>query len=200
MTKIQNKSILLLTNDITIIESIKSAFLDCNIIVFSKKDDLNKKYDCIIIDDFDNKDNILNIVLLNGNIINISANQYENVINLTRPFSLKKLYSSIIDCLSKNENILKFKDFELYNGSIKFNNIEVNFGNKENALIKYLYNYNYSSKYDILKNVWGYSEDMETRVLENTVNKIRTKFKMFNIGDFILFKDGKYSINNKYMN
>ena len=69
---------------------------------------------------------------------------------------------------------------------------------KEISLIKYLFDNCSASKNDLLKDIWGYNEEMETKVLENTINKIKQKFKSANITNFIISDNGKYKINTIY--
>ena len=44
-----------------------------------------------------------------------------------------------------------------------------------------------------------YNSDTETKVFENTINKIRQKFKNIGINDFVLFDSGIYRINPIYI-
>ena len=198
MTGPSNKSILLLSEDITIIESIYETFNNCNIEKFNQKDDFSK-YNLIILDDYKLDENTLNEILSNSNVLNISKNKYSNVYNLDRPFSLNNLFSSINEILINDDKILKFKNFAISNNILQYNNEEIDFGSKEIFIIKFLYNNKIALKSALLKEIWGYNEDMETKVLENTINKIRQKFKSLNIENFIIFDDGKYYINKDYL-
>lgn len=200
--EIKNNSILIIGNDITINEYLKEVFKDYDIAYFSKENSNNydfKKYNLIILDDLDINKNTLENLLNQNNIINISKNYCNNNINLTRPFSLHTLFLTINDFLLKINKVIRFKGFFIEDSTIKINDFEIELGNKEISLIKYLFNNLSASKNDILENIWGYNEEIETKVLENTINKIKQKFKLANIPDFISFDTGKYKINSKYI-
>lgn len=200
MIKSHDKSILIISDDVIIINFIKNNFKSYDII---NSLDINRikdnKYICIILDDIAKTDKNLENFIHNKNIINISSNKYQNAINIQRPFSLKDLYLIIQESLLKYNNTLKFKNFTIYNGIIKVDNLEIKLGNKEHDLIYFLYKNNNASKEQILQNVWGYTEYIETKVLENTISKIKNKFKSLNIDDFIILKDYKYKINDLYL-
>ena len=200
MTKKDNKTILIISEDDTIIENLKNFFSDCNVVCFDGKNKINENFDVVVLDDFKVNANILKEILNDFVVINISKNNIKEAINIARPFNIRTLMNTISDIFEKNKKTLKFKDFEIYNSSLVYNGKEIIFGNKEIALINYLYKNNNSLKENTLKDVWGYDEVMETRVLENTVNKIRNKFKDISIDNFIIFEDGKYKINKIYLN
>lgn len=199
MIQNNNKNILLITEDNTIIEYIKEIFDDCIIDIYNKNYDKKLKYNVVIVDNLKEYKKIENTII-SQSIINISNEKIDNddVINIKQPFYLKDLLNSIKKALS-NDKILKFKDFKIIDGIIYYNDNEEILGNKEFEVIKYLYNNNSSNKDDILNYVWGYCEELETKVFENTINKIRQKFKSINIEDFIIVNDKEYSINPIYL-
>lgn len=194
-----NKNILLITEDNTIIEYIKEIFDDCIIDIYNKNYDKKLKYNVVIVDNLKEYKKIENTII-SQSIINISNEKIDNddVINIKQPFYLKDLLNSIKKALS-NDKILKFKDFKIIDGIIYYNDNEEILGNKEFEVIKYLYNNNSSNKEDILNFIWGYCEELETKVFENTINKIRQKFKSISIEDFIIVNDKEYSINPIYL-
>lgn len=199
MIQNNNKNILLITEDNTIIEYIKEIFDDCIIDIYNKNYDKKLKYNVVIIDNLKEYKKIENTII-SQSIINISNEKIDNddVINIKQPFYLKDLLNSIKKALS-NDKILKFKDFKIIDGIIYYNDNEEILGNKEFEVIKYLYNNNSSNKEDILNFIWGYCEELETKVFENTINKIRQKFKSISIEDFIIVNDKEYSINPIYL-
>lgn len=199
MIQNNNKNILLITEDNTIIEYIKEIFDDCIIDIYNKNYDKKLKYNVVIIDNLKEYKKIKNTII-SQSIINISNEKIDNddVINIKQPFYLKDLLNSIKKALS-NDKILKFKDFKIIDGIIYYNDNEEMLGNKEFEVIKYLYNNNSSNKEDILNFIWGYCEELETKVFENTINKIRQKFKSISIEDFIIVNDKEYSINPIYL-
>lgn len=195
-----NKNILLITEDNTIIEYVKKIFSDCIVDIYDKNFDQKIKYNLVIIDDFKKYKEIENIIIPQS-IINISNKNIDNndIINIKQPFYLKDLLNNIKKILSNNDKILKFKDFKIVDGIIYYNDSEETLGNKEFEIIKYLYKNSSSNKDDILNYVWGYCEELETKVFENTINKIRQKFKSISIEDFIIVNDKEYSINPIYI-
>jgi len=201
MTENKIKSILVLSNDTTVKDAIACMFCDCEIDYFAE-DKFNgcslKDYAVILLDEIDIDIHTLDRILKLSNIINISQKCHENMINLTRPFSLYDLCLSIHNLLLKEEEIIKFKNFKIANSALNLNNSEILFGNKEISLIKYLIHNSSASKKELLKNIWNYNEEMETKVLENTINKIKQKLKSINIPDFIVSNGGKYMINEIY--
>lgn len=195
-----NKNILLITEDNTIIEYVKKIFSDCIVNVYDENFDKKIKYNLVIIDDFKKYKEIENIIIPQS-IINISNKNIDNndIINIKQPFYLKDLLNNIKKILLNDDKILKFKDFKIVDGIIYCQDREETLGNKEFEIIKYLYKNISANKEDILNYVWGYCEELETKVFENTINKIRQKFKNIDIEDFIIFNDKEYSINTKYL-
>lgn len=195
-----SKNILLITEDNTIIEYIKSIFSDCIIDIYDKDFNKKTKYNLVIVDNLKEYKKIENTII-SQSIINISNERIDNddVINIKRPFYLKDLLNNIKKILSTDDKILKFKDFKIIDGIIYYQDKEEILGNKEFEIIKYLYKNTYANKEDILNYVWGYCEELETKVFENTINKIRQKFKNIGVDDFIVVNDKEYSINQKYL-
>ena len=194
------KNILLITKDNTIIEYVREVFNDCIIDIYDKNFNENTRYNIVLIDDYEQYNKIKQHLIVQT-IINTSNQNIddEDVIVLQRPFYLKDLLNIIKKILFSDDKILKFKDFKIIDGIIYYNEKEEALGNKEFEIIKYLYKNIFSNKENILNSVWGYSEELETKVFENTINKIRQKFKNIGIEDFIVVNDKEYSINTKYL-
>lgn len=195
-----SKNILLITEDNTIIEYIKSIFSDCIIDIYDKDFNKKTKYNLVIIDKLKEYKKIENTII-SQSIINISNEKIDNddIINIKQPFYLKDLLNNIKKILLNDDKILKFKNFKIIDGIIYYQDKEEILGHKEFEIIKYLYKNTSANKDDILNYVWGYCEELETKVFENTINKIRQKFKNIGVDDFIVVNDKEYSINTKYL-
>jgi len=194
-----NNTILVISSDDTIIDCINLCCNNYKIVPY--KDNLNiEEFDLIILDNFNfvDKSEIYNILKFN-NIINISDNEYNNITNIKRPFSLYYLIKLIKNKMKNELNILTFKNFKIINNIIYINGKDIKLGSKETLLVNFLYKNGETDKNNLLQNIWKYNNEIETKVLENTVNKIRQKFKLFNIDDFIILNDKKYKINNLYL-
>ena len=196
-------NILLITKDTTIIEYINETFDDCSIDIYSKEIKLANKYDIIIIDDY-KEYNLIKDSLKTDMIINISGtepekNNFVNIKNIIPPFKLNDLLTLIKKTLINLSRTLNFKTFKIIDNTIYYKDQQEILGNKELQLIQYLYK-NSANKDELLYNIWRYDSDTETKVFENTINKIRQKFKNIGINDFILFDSGIYRINPIYIN
>lgn len=195
-------NILLITKDTTIIEYINETFDDCSIDIYSKEIKLANKYDIIIIDDY-KEYNLIKDSLKTDMIINISGtepekNNFVNIKNIIPPFKLNDLLTLIKKTLINLSRTLNFKTFKIIDNTIYHKDQQEILGNKELQLIQYLYK-NSANKDELLYNIWRYDSDTETKVFENTINKIRQKFKNIGINDFILFDSGIYRINPIYI-
>lgn len=194
------QNILLITEDNTIIEYVTKSFNGCEVDVYADDLQLSNKYDLVIVDDFDKYNKIKNLFIFNI-IINISNNaiNYNNVVVVKKPFYLKNLLNIIKKSMLNLCKVLNFKIFKIVNGTVYYNDMEENFGNKELDIIKYLLNNGLSTKDELLNNIWGYNKEIETRVFENTINKIKQKLKNIGIDNFIILIDKKYCINPKFL-
>lgn len=195
-------NILLITKDTTIIEYINETFDDCSIDIYSKEIKLANKYDIIIIDDYKEynsiKDSLKTDVIINISGIELEKNNFVNIKNIIPPFKLNDLLSLIKKILINLSRTLNFKTFKIIDNTIYYKDQQEILGNKELQLIQYLHK-NSATKDELLYNIWRYDSDTETKVFENTINKIRQKFKNIGINDFILFDSGIYRINPIYI-
>ena len=196
-------NILLITKDTTIIEYINETFDDCSIDIYSKEIKLANKYDIIIIDDYKEynsiKDSLKTDMIINISGIESEKNNFINIKNIIPPFKLNDLLTLIKKTLINLSRTLNFKTFKIIDNTIYCKDQQEILGNKELQLIQYLYK-NSANKDELLYNIWRYNSDTETKVFENTINKIRQKFKNIGINDFILFDSGIYRINPIYIN
>ena len=195
-------NILLITKDTTIIEYIKETFDDCSIDIYSKEIKLTNKYDIIIIDDYKEynsiKDSLKTDMIINISGIESEKNNFINIKNIIPPFKLNDLLTLIKKTLINLSRTLNFKTFKIIDNTIYCKDQQEILGNKELQLIQYLYK-NSATKDELLYNIWRYNSATETKVFENTINKIRQKFKNIGINDFILFDSGIYRINPIYI-
>ena len=195
-------NILLITKDTTIIEYINETFNDCSIDIYSKEIKLANKYDIIIIDDYKEynsiKDSLKTDMIINISGIESEKNNFINIKNIIPPFKLNDLLTLIKKTLINLSRTLNFKTFKIIDNTIYCKDQQEILGNKELQLIQYLYK-NSANKDELLYNIWRYNSDTETKVFENTINKIRQKFKNIGINDFILFDSGIYRINPIYI-
>ena len=152
---------------------------------FKKKFDLNR-LDYLVISKTDHK------LLLNDNI---NAKIFLNVNDF--PLSLNKLLERINIRLIKlkfnQQSKITIKGYEL-NLNSKFlskGNLKLKLTEKEIEIILYLNNKKIQRNVaDLQKNIWGYSENMETHTVETHIYRLRKK-----ISD--LFEDEKFILSHK---
>jgi DNA-binding winged helix-turn-helix (wHTH) protein len=102
---------------------------------------------------------------------------------------LRDLIATINNFIEKNNNIINFNGFLIDNGVLITKNKHLNFGSKEIKIIKLLYGNKSETKENILKKIWGYNEEIQTKVFENTINNIKKRFKEVEIEEFIIYKN-----------
>ena len=181
----------------------------------------NKKFDfCILnIEDINSKlTNFLDILLYKNqhiNIIGYSKNlSKNNIINnykitfLQKPFRFNALLEKIYDIkLTKKEvnkiNLMKNIEF-LPNKKILYNletKLKLHLTEKENALLNYLYNNRHLklTKNDLLINIWGVTEGINTRTLETHIYRLKQKLYKIeaNLSFILINENGLYSL--KYL-
>ena len=183
---------------------------------------VNKKtFDiCIFnVEDFDNKlTNFLDILLYKNQHINIIGygqnlsksniiNNYK-IIFLQKPFRFNVLLEKIYDIkLTKKEvnkiNLMKNIEF-LPNKKILYNlktKLKLHLTEKENSLLNYLYNNRHLklTKNDLLINIWGVTEGINTRTLETHIYRLKQKLYKLeaNLSFILINENGFYSL--KYL-
>ena len=165
--------------------------LSFKIIKFENEDDLKKKHnldiiDCLVISKTDHK------LLLNNNITDKNFLDFNDL-----PLSLKKLLELINIKLIKlkfnNQSKIIIKGYEL-NFNSKFfskSNLNLKLTEKEIEIILYLNKSKIKRNVaDLQKNIWDYSENMETHTVETHIYRLRKK-----ISD--LFKDEHFILSDK---
>ena len=152
---------------------------------FKKKFDLNR-LDYLVISKTDHK------LLLNNNI---TDKNFLDFIDL--PLSFKKLLELINIKLIKlkfnQQSKIIIKGYELNLNSKFFSkdNLKLKLTEKEIEIILYLNDKKIKHNVaDLQKNIWGYSENMETHTVETHIYRLRKK-----ISD--LFKDEKFILSDK---
>ena len=183
---------------------------------------VNKKtFDiCIFnVEDIDTKlTNFLDILLYKNqhiNIIGYGQNlSKSNIINnykikfLQKPFRFNVLLEKIYDIkLTKKEvnkiNLMKNIEF-LPNKKILYNlktKLKLHLTEKENSLLNYLYNNRHLklTKNDLLINIWGVTEEINTRTLETHIYRLKQKLYKLeaNLSFILINENGIYSL--KYL-
>ena len=183
---------------------------------------VNKKIFDICIFNFEDIDtkltNFLDILLYKNqhiNIIGYGQNlSKSNIINnykikfLQKPFRFNVLLEKIYDLkLTKKEvnkiNLMKNIEF-LPNKKILYNlktKLKLHLTEKENSLLNYLYNNRHLklTKNDLLINIWGVTEEINTRTLETHIYRLKQKLYKLeaNLSFILINENGIYSL--KYL-
>ena len=165
--------------------------LSFKIIKFENEVDLKKKHnldiiDCLVISKTHHK------LLLNNNITDKNFLDFNDL-----PLSLKKLLELINIKLIKlkfnNQSKIIIKGYEL-NFNSKFiskGNLNLKLTEKEIKIILYLNKSKIKRNVaDLQKNIWDYSENMETHTVETHIYRLRKK-----ISD--IFKDENFVLSHK---
>jgi DNA-binding CsgD family transcriptional regulator len=161
------------------------------IVKFENEEDFKKNLDLDIIDYL-----VISItdhkLLLNDNITDKNFLYFNDL-----PLSLKKLLELINIKLIKlkfnQQSKIIIKGYELNLNSKFFSkgNLKLKLTEKEIDVILYLNNKKIKHDVtDLQKNIWGYSENMETHTVETHIYRLRKK-----ISD--LFKDEKFILSHK---
>ena len=165
--------------------------LSFKIIKFENGDELKKKHNVDITSSLIiSKTN--HQLLLNNNITDKNFLDFDNL-----PLSLKKLLELINIKLIKlkfnNQSKIIIKGYEL-NFNSKFfskSNLNLKLTEKEIEIILYLNKSKIKRNVaDLQKNIWDYSENMETHTVETHIYRLRKK-----ISD--IFKDEHFVLSNK---
>jgi hypothetical protein len=159
-------------------------------------------------DDFNNDSNlnIVNSIIISKSNHKLLSNKYltdKNFLNFKiLPLPLKKLLEIINIKLIKmkfgHQSKIIIKNYELNLNSkfISRNGSSLKLTEKEIEIILYLSNT--KTNHDVLdlqKNIWGYSENMETHTVETHVYRLRKKINnKFNDNNFILSHQNAYFI------
>ena len=154
------------------------------------------------------KNRDIHIIGYNDELINYHITNNLKIILLKKPFRLSLLLDKLDDIkLIKNENkkIILMKHIEyLPNKRILTNlitEITLHLTEKENSLLNYLYNNRHLklTKNNLLNDIWGVKEDVNTHTLETHMYRLKQKLSKLepNLSFFLINEDGLYSL--KYL-
>ncbi len=140
------------------------------------------------------------LIIIKSSNINLDNNNQLTLDKL--PMSLIKLVELINIRLIKlrynHQSNINIKNYQLNLNSKFFskNNINLKLTEKEIAIILYLYEKKIKhSVLDLQKNIWGYSENLETHTVETHIYRLRKKINdKFKDKDFILREEEGYFI------
>ena len=147
------------------------------------------------------------IILIRTSVghIKVSPKNVE-IITIDTPFRFRDLYKVISNRLelinSQNERIIKFNSFtyDPRTRALSSKNISIRFTEKESHIFEYLLNNSnvYVSKKILLKEIWSYSEDIDTHTLETHIYSLRKKIsKNLTLKQLINFEEKKGYFLNK---
>ena len=147
------------------------------------------------------------IILIRTSVghIKVSPKNVE-IITIDTPFRFRDLYEVISNRLelinSQNERIIKFNSFtyDPRTRALSSKNISIRFTEKESHIFEYLLNNSnvYVSKKILLKDIWSYSEDIDTHTLETHIYSLRKKIsKNLTLKQLINFEEKKGYFLNK---
>ena len=159
---------------------------------------------------FEEKNNHKNIILYQDNNTEKSMENENNIMLLTKPFKLKKLFNYLKNIQNeekKNETTIHLMEklvFLPFQKIIenKRTNIKQHLTEKESNLLKFIYQNKNSeiSKKNILTTIWGINQNVDTHTLETHL--YRLKQKLYKIEPKLTFSlinhNGIYVFNSNY--
>ena len=159
---------------------------------------------------FEEKNNHKNIILYQDNNTEKSIENENNIMLLTKPFKLKKLFNylkNIQNDEKKNETTIHLMEklvFLPFQKIIenKRTNIKQHLTEKESNLLKFIYQNKNSkiSKKELLTNIWGINKNIETHTLETHLYRLKQKLSKIepNLNFSVTNQNGIYVFNSNY--
>ena len=159
---------------------------------------------------FEEKNNHKNIILYQDNNTEKSMENENNIMLLTKPFKLKKLFNYLKNIQNeekKNETTIHLMEklvFLPFQKIIenKRTNIKQHLTEKESNLLKFIYQNKNSkiSKKELLTNIWGINKNIETHTLETHLYRLKQKLYKIepNLNFSVTNQNGIYIFNSYY--
>ena len=159
---------------------------------------------------FEEKNNHKNMILYQDNNTEKSMENENNIMLLTKPFKLKKLFNYLKNIQNeekKNETTIHLMEklvFLPFQKIIenKRTNIKQHLTEKESNLLKFIYQNKNSkiSKKELLTNIWGINKNIETHTLETHLYRLKQKLYKIepNLNFSVTNQNGIYIFNSNY--
>ena len=159
---------------------------------------------------FHDKNKHKNMILYHDNNIEKLMEYENNIMLLTKPFKLKKIFNylkNIENEEKKNEitfHLMENLVFLPFQKTIenKRTNIKEHLTEKESNLLKFIYQNKNSkiSKKEILTNIWGINKNIETHTLETHLYRLKQKLCKIepNLNFSVTNQNGIYVFNSNY--
>ena len=159
---------------------------------------------------FEDKNKHKNIILYQNDNIEKSLEYDNNIMLLTKPFKLKKLFIYLKNIQNEEEKKeitihlmekLVFLPFQKIIEN-KRTNIKQHLTEKESNLLKFIYQNKNSkiSKRELLTNIWGINKNIETHTLETHLYRLKQKLCKIepNLNFSVTNQNGIYFFNSNY--
>ena len=159
---------------------------------------------------FEEKNKHKNMILYQDNNTEKSMENENNIMLLTKPFKLKKLFNYLKNIQNeekKNETTIHLMEklvFLPFQKIIenKRTNIKQHLTEKESNLLKFIYQNKNSkiSKKELLTNIWGINKNIETHTLETHLYRLKQKLYKIepNLNFSVTNQNGIYIFNSNH--
>jgi DNA-binding response OmpR family regulator len=159
---------------------------------------------------FEEKNKHKNIILYQDNNTEKSMENENNIMLLTKPFKLKKLFNylkKIQNEEEKNEITIHLMEKLVFLPFQKIienrrTNIKQHLTEKESNLLKFIYQNKNSkiSKKELLTNIWGINKNIETHTVETHLYRLKRKLCKIepNLNFSVTNQNGIYIFNSNY--